>query len=103
MQAFFPACFRSFSGAGVVEFRVRKGGSSPKIAWNVSTLISRHHRYQHRPPILGAMHIALAHQSLVRFAKLIEAKQRMVQGAAKIFERSESLIASSTSSSCPAA
>jgi len=47
-----------------------------------------------RPPILGAMHVALAQQGLLRIARLIEAKQRVVAGATEMsVERSAFLFA----------
>jgi hypothetical protein len=68
----------------LIEFRVGKGGIGPKVAPQVLAAIACHHRFQHRPPILGAMHVALAQQGLLHIAKLIEAKQRVVAGAAEM-------------------
>jgi hypothetical protein len=68
----------------LIEFRVGKGGISPKITPQVPTLIACHHWFQHRPPILGAMHVAVTQQGLLHIAKLIEAKQRVVAGAAEM-------------------
>ena len=49
-----PLCFQI-----LIEFRLCKGGIGPKITRNVSTLMTCHHWFQHRPPILGAMHVAV--------------------------------------------
>ncbi len=68
----------------LIELRVGKGGIGPKIVPQVTTLIACHHRFQHLPPILGAMHITVAQQGLLHIAKLIEAKQRVVAGAAEM-------------------
>src|SRR5208337_4922045 len=77
-----------------IELRVGKGGIRPKFAWNISTLIACHDRFQHRPPILGAMHVAISQQGLLHIAKLIEAKQWMVAGAAEMsVERGSFLLA----------
>ena len=47
-------------------------------------MIACHHQFQHRSPILGAMHVAVAQQGPLHVAKLIEAKQRVVAGAAEM-------------------
>ena len=61
-----PLGFRVF-----IDLRVGKGGIRPKITPKGAIAIACHRRFQHRPPILGAMEVAVAQQGLLRIAKTL--------------------------------
>ena len=62
---------------------VGKGGIGPRMAQQVPTVMANRHRFQHRSPILGAMHAALAQQRPLHIAIPIAEKQRVAAGAPK--------------------
>ena len=68
----------------LVDLRLGKGRIAPKIEALHAAPVARDHRFQHRPPVIGAMHIARPQGAPLHIAKLVEHEQRVVAGAAEM-------------------
>ena len=64
----------------VVEIGQGKGGIAPKEPPLGPVAIPRHHRLQHRAPVIGAVDVAGAQHGPFEVAKLVEDEQRVVAG-----------------------
>jgi len=65
----------------LVDFGIGKGRIAPKEMRNIPITVSGNYWFQHRSPVLGAVHIPFTEQGIFDITELIEAEQGMIAGA----------------------
>ncbi len=65
----------------LVDLRFGKGCIAPKEMRNIPITVSGYYWFQHRSPVLGAVHIAFAEQGIFDIAKLIETEEGVIAHA----------------------
>ena len=74
----------SFGLQEPVEFRLGECGVGSKTTGKVPASVTGHDRFQDLPPILGAMDVPLPEHGAFDVAKLVEAEQGVITGAAEM-------------------